>query len=113
MAKTKGFAGMGGMFRDVQKKAIGMQKRMAEVQQDLEQRVYEGTAGGGVVTANVNGKRHLLAVKISPEVVDPEDVEMLEDLITAAVSQALEKAEDAYTEEMGKLTGGLGMPGLV
>ena len=113
MGKTKGFAGMGGMFRQMQKKALGVQRRMAELQEDLKQRVYEGTAGGGAVTANVNGQRELLAVKISPEVVDPDDVEMLEDLIIVAVSQALKKAEEAYVEEMGRITGGLGMPGLM
>ena len=113
MAKTKGFAGMGGMFRQMQKKASGMQKHMAELQEDLKQRVYEGTAGGGMVTAHVSGKRDLLAVKISPKVVDPDDVEMLEDLVTVAISQALKQAEDAYVEEMSKVTGGLGLPGLM
>ena len=66
-----------------------------------------------MVTAHVNGQRELLAVKISPEVVDPEDVEMLEDLVTAAVTAALKKAGDAHAEEMSKVTGGLGIPGLM
>lgn len=109
----KGMGNLGGMFRQIQKQAQGMQKRMADLQEDLKQRVYEGTAGGGMVTVHVNGQRELLAVKISREVVDPDDVEMLEDLVTAAVSQALKKAADAYTEEMNKVTGGLGMPGLI
>jgi len=108
----KGISGMGGMFRQMQKQAQGMQKRMAELHEDLKQRVYEGSAGGGMVTAHVNGQRELLAVKISPEVVNPEDVEMLEDLVTAAVSQGLRKAEEAHAEEMSKLTGGIALPGL-
>ena len=110
---AKGFGGMGGMFRDIQKQAEGMQKRLAELQQDLKQRVYEGTAGGGMVKAHVNGQRELLAVKISPEVVDPDDVEMLEDLVTAAVSQALKNAAEAYAQEMAKLTGGISLPGML
>ena len=111
MAKGSGGLG-GGMLRQMQKQAQGMQKRLAEVQEDLKQRVYEGNAGGGMVTAHANGQRELLAVKISPEVVDPNDVAMLEDLVTAAVSQALKKAEQAQAEAMGKITGGLGIPGL-
>ena len=111
MSKFMGGLG-GGMFKQIQKQAQDMQRRMAELQEDLKQRVYEGTAGGGMVTAHVNGQRELLAVKISPEVVNPEDVEMLEDLVTAAISQGLKKAGDAHSEEMGKVTGGLGLPGM-
>jgi len=109
---AKGFGDMGNMFRQMQKQAQGMQKRLADLQEDLKQRVYEGSAGGGMVTVHVNGQRELLAVKISPEVVDPDDVEMLEDLIAAAVSQGLKKAEEAYAEEMAKVTGGVPIPGL-
>jgi len=109
---AKMFGGMGGMFRQIQKQAHGLQKRMADLQEELRQRVYDGSAGGGMVTAHVNGHRELLAVKISREVVDPDDVQMLEDLVTAAVSQAMKKAADAYAEEMAKITGGLGLPGL-
>ena len=109
----KGFGGLGGnMLRQMQKQAQGMQKRMADLQKDLKQRVYEGSAGGGMVTAHVNGQRELLAVKISPEVANPDDIEMLEDLVTAAVAQGLKKAEEAQAEEMAKITGGLGIPGL-
>jgi hypothetical protein len=110
---AKGFGGMGNMFREMQKQAQGMQHRMAGLQQEMKQRVYEGTAGGGMVTVNVNGLREILAVKISPDVVDPEDVDMLEDLVTVAVSQALKAALDAYNEEMGKATGGMSIPGLM
>lgn len=110
---SKMFGGLGGgMFKQIQKQAQGMQKRMAELQEEMKQRVYEGAAGGGMVVVHVNGQRELLAVKISPEVVDPSDVEMLEDLVTAAVSQGMKKAADAHAEEMSKLTGGLGIPGM-
>jgi len=109
---AKGFGGMGGMFRDVQKQAEGMQKRMVQLQQDLKTRVYEGTAGGGTVTAHVNGQRELLAVKIAKEAVDPDGVEMLEDLVKVAVSQALKKAAAAQEEAMAKVTGGLSIPGM-
>jgi len=102
---AKGFTGLGGnMFREMQKQAQGMQKRLADLQADLRQRVYEGSAGGGMVVAHVNGQRELLAVKISPEVIDPDDIEMLEDLVTVAVSQGLKKAEEAQAKEMGKIT---------
>lgn len=110
---AKGFSGMGSMFRDMQKQAEGMQKRLADVQNDLKQRVYEGSAGGGMVTAHVNGHREILAVKISPEVADPDDVEMLQDLVVAAVSLALKQASEAYTTEMSKLAGGMPIPGLM
>ena len=112
----KGLAGMGGAFgnmvREAQKQAQDMQKRMAALEADLKDRVVEGSAGGGMVVAHANGQRELLAVKISPEVVDPEDVDMLEDLVCAAVSQAMKKAQDLYQEEVQKLTGGLQIPGL-
>ena len=109
---AKGFGGMGGMFKDMQKQAEGMQKRLVELQQDLKSRVYEGAAGGGTVVAHVNGQRELLAVKIAKEAVDPADVEMLEDLVKVAVSQALKKAADAHAEAMSKVTGGLSLPGM-
>ena len=108
---AKGF-GMGGMFRDMQKQAEGMQKRLVELQNDLKQRVYEGAAGGGTVTVHVNGHREILAVKIAREAVDPDEVEMLEDLVKVAVSQALKKASDAHADAMSKITGGVGIPGM-
>ncbi|MFW6158154.1 MAG: YbaB/EbfC family nucleoid-associated protein [Planctomycetota bacterium] len=99
-------------FGNLMKQAQEMQKKMAQVQDDLANRVVEGSAGGGMVTAQVNGKMKLVALKIDPEVVDPDDVEMLEDLIIAAVSQASKKAEELAQEEMSKVTGGLAMPGM-
>jgi len=108
---AKGF-GMGGMFRDMQRQAEVMQKRLADLQNDLKERVYEGTAGGGAVTVHVNGQRDILAVKISKEAVDPDEVELLEDLVKVAVAQAMKKAADAHAEAMGKITGGIAIPGM-
>ena len=110
MAKSTG--GMNDFLRQAQKQALDMQKKMSQVQQDLAQRIVEGAAGGGMVTALVNGQREVVAIKISKEVVDPNDVEMLEDLVTAAVSAGLKKAEAMHNEEMSKLTGGMKIPGL-
>ena len=85
---------------------------MAKAQEELDAREFEATSGGGMVTAKVNGKRELLALTIKPEAVDPDDVEMLEDMVLAAVNEALRTAADTAEREMGKLTGGMGMPGL-
>ncbi len=90
-----------------------MQNRMAKIQQELEETVVTGTAGGGVVTAEVTGQRAFKSIKIDPAAVDPEDVEMLEDLIAAAVQDAMEKAQTLAEERMSVLTGGLKIPGLM
>jgi DNA-binding YbaB/EbfC family protein len=90
-----------------------MQTRMAKIQQELEEAQVEGSAGGGVVTATANGQRALLSIKIDPSAVDPEDVEMLEDLVLTAVQDALEKSAALAEEKMGALTGGLKIPGLM
>jgi DNA-binding YbaB/EbfC family protein len=111
MAKG-GFPGMGGNMNSLMKQAQKFQQQMEEMQKDLENKKFEASVGGGAVTAVANGKRQLVEVKIKPEVVDPDDVEMLEDLIMSACNQALKKAEDETSNEMGKLTGGLNMPGL-
>ena len=108
----KGFGNMGDMMKQMQKQAVKMQKRAEEIQEDLKERVVEASSGGGMVTVHVNGKQELLSIKIDPEVVDPNDVQMLEDLVLAAVSQAMKKSQEMYQEEMGKLTGGLNIPGL-
>ena len=108
----KGFGNMGDMMKQMQKQAVKMQKRAEEIQEDLKERVVEASSGGGMVTVHVNGKQELLSIKIDPEVVDPNDVQMLEDLVLAAVSQAMKKSQEMYQEEMGKLTGGLNVPGL-
>ena len=85
---------------------------MTELQEELEAREYEASAGGGMVSVKVNGKKELLSLSIKPEAVDPDDVEMLEDLVMAAVNEAMREASETTEREMGKLTGGMGMPGL-
>lgn len=89
-----------------------MQEDMAALQQDLEQREYTATSGGGMIEVTVDGKHLIKQIKISPEAVDPDDVEMLEDLITVAVNEAVNNAVKTSEEEMGAITGGLNMPGL-
>ncbi len=89
-----------------------MQNRLAKIQQELEETIVEGTAGGGVVTAQVTGSRAFHGIKIDPSAVDPEDVEMLEDLISAAIKDAMDKAAAMAEEKMSVLTGGLKIPGL-
>ena len=104
--------GMGGNMQQIARQAQKLQQQMAKMQEELEAREYETSAGGGAVTARVNGKKEIVSLAIKPEAVDPEDVEMLQDMIMAAVNEALRQAEEASSREMGKLTGGLGMPGL-
>lgn len=107
---AKGFGGMGGMNMNMIKQAQKMQQDMQRMQAELEEKEYSAQAGGGVVTAVVTGKRELLSLSIDPEVVDPEDVELLQDMITAAVNEALRTAETDMTSNMQQLTGGLGLP---
>lgn len=99
---------MNNMLRQAQK----MQENMLKLQEELEEREYEASSGGGVVTVKLNGKREFLEINIKPEAVDPDDVEMLQDMILAAVNEGLRKVEQASVEEMSKLTGGLNIPGL-
>ncbi len=108
----KGFGNIAEMMKQAQKQAQKMQKQMEDVQNDLKDRVVEATSGGGMVTVHMNGKQEMLSIKIDPEVVDPEDVQMLEDLILSAVSQAMKKSQELYQSEMAKITGGLNVPGL-
>lgn len=109
-----GFPGMmgGANMQQLARQAQKLQRQMAKAQEELDAREFEATSGGGMVTAKVNGKRELLALTIKPEAVDPDDVEMLEDMVMAAVNEALRTAADTAEREMGKLTGGMGMPGL-
>jgi len=100
--------GLGNMMKQVQK----MQAEMEKIQEELAEERVEATAGGGVVKVVANGRQEILEIKISPEVVNPDDVEMLEDLILAAVNQAREKAAELQAENLGRLTGGLKIPGL-
>lgn len=90
-----------------------MQKQMMEIQEELADRTVEATVGGGMVTVVANGQQDILSIRIDPEVVDPNDVEMLQDLVLAAVNEAHRKAQELMTQEMNKLTGGLKIPGLV
>jgi DNA-binding YbaB/EbfC family protein len=89
-----------------------MQAEMARVQQELEQKTVTATAGGGVITVEVSGKLELRKIEIDPEVVNPEDLEMLQDLITAAVNEGIKKAQDMVSSEMAKVTGNINIPGL-
>jgi hypothetical protein len=95
------------------KQAQLMQQKMARMQQELETREVEASSGGGMVTAVVNGKQQVISLKIEPSVVDPEDLEMLQDLVMAAVNEAIKKSQDMLQEEMAKVTGGLNIPGLI
>ncbi|MBC7358324.1 hypothetical protein SAMN02745206_01372 [Desulfacinum infernum DSM 9756] len=89
-----------------------LQKKLAQMQEELAQRTVESSAGGGMVTAVANGRQEIVKITIDPQVVDPDDVEMLEDLVLAAVNDALKRAQEMVAEEMGKLAGGLNIPGL-
>ena len=106
-----GFPGMGNM-NQLMKQAKKMQEQMAKLQEELEQKTVEASAGGGVVTVVANGKKEVTEIRIAPEAVDPDDVEMLQDLIMAAVNEALRQAEEMVQSEMNKITGGLSIPGL-
>ncbi|MFW6035415.1 MAG: YbaB/EbfC family nucleoid-associated protein [Halothermotrichaceae bacterium] len=94
------------------KQAQQMQAKMAKMQEELEDKTVEASAGGGVVKVVVNGKQELLDIKIDPDAVDPDDVEMLEDLILAAVNEGMREVSDMVNEKMGKLTGGMNIPGM-
>ena len=100
-------------MNNLMKQAQQMQKRMMDIQEELAARTVEATVGGGMVTAVVNGQQELMSLTISPEVVDPDDIEMLEDLIVAAVNEARHQAQELMTQEMSKLTGGVKIPGLM
>ena len=97
---------------NIMKQAQQMQARIARVQQELENKEIEATAGGGMVTARANGKQQLLDLKIEKDVVDPEDIEMLQDLVMAAVNEAIKKSQEMIQEEMSKVTGGMNIPGM-
>ncbi len=97
---------------NIMKQAQMMQQKMARMQQELESRQVEASAGGGMVVAVVNGKQQLVSLKIEKNVVDPEDVEMLQDLVTAAVNEAIKKSQELVQEERAKVPGGLNIPGL-
>ena len=101
--------GMGNMMKEAQK----LQARMLKLQEELAERTVESTAGGGMIKVVANGRNQVVAIRIEKEVVNPEDVEMLQDMILAAVNDALTRSQEMVAAEMGKLTGGLSMPGLI
>jgi DNA-binding YbaB/EbfC family protein len=100
--------GMGNMMKQAQK----LQSKIFKLQEELADKTVETTVGGGMVKAVANGKQELVSIKIDPEVVDPSDVQMLEDLITAAVNDVLKKSQEMVSQEMTKLTGGFNIPGI-
>ena len=99
---------MQGMMRQVQK----MQEDMANLQEDLNQREYDVTAGGGAVTVRISGKKEFLSIDIEPDIVDPEDIETLSDVLLAAVNEAVKKVEETNAKEMERITGNVSIPGL-
>ena len=107
--------GMGGGPTDMNgmlKRAQKMQEDMAALQEDLDAREYEVNAGGGVVSVKITGKLEIKAIEIKPDIVDPDDIETLSDVLVAAVNEAIKKVNDTNSEEMGKITGSISMPGL-
>ena len=109
MSKRGGFSGgMPGNMNNLMKQAQRMQAKMQESQKKLEETVFEGSAGGGAVVVRMTGARKIESLKISPDAVDPEDVETLEDLVTAAFNEVMKKIDDETASQLGGLTGGLG-----
>ena len=117
MGKYKGFRGGAGMntnknVSNVIKQAQKMQEEMERIQQEVQEKTVEVSAGGGMIEVVANGKKEILSVKIKPDVVDPDDIETLEDLVMVAVNDAIKKADDMMSEGMNSVTGGLNIPGL-
>ena len=102
----------GGNMQQLARQAQKLQQQMTRMQEEIEAREFEASAGGGMCTAKVNGKKELLGLEIKPEAVDPDDVEMLQDMVMAAVNEGLRIASETMEKEMGKLTGGMNIPGL-
>ena len=100
-------------FGGIVKQAQAMQQKMAKMQEDMEQIRIESSVGGGMVSAVVTGRQKLVSLKIDKSVVDPEDIDMLQDLVITAVNEAIKKSQDLQQEEMGKVTGGFNLPGLM
>ncbi len=103
---------MGGNMNNMMKQAQKMQQEMLKAQQELEEKVIEASAGGGAVSVKVSGKKQIVEINLSPDVVDPDDIEMLQDLIMVAVNDAINKIDEEAANRMGKLTGGMNIPGL-
>ena len=108
----QGFGGGPSNMQAMIKQAQKMQEDMQNKQQELDEREYEIKAGGGVVTVKINGKKEITSLSLDPAIVDPDDIETLTDVLTAAFNEAIRKVEDTNAEEMGKITGSMNMPGL-
>ena len=108
----QGFGGGPSNMQGVIKQAQKMQERMAELQAELDEREYDFTVGGGMITIQMNGKKEMQSIEIKPEVVDPDDIEMLQDLIVAGVNEAISSIEKTNNDEMSKVTGNLNIPGM-
>lgn len=108
----KGYGGGPGNMNSMLKQAQEMQANMTALQDELVEREYTAVSGGGMVEVTVTGAHRISAIKINPDAVDPDDAEMLEDLITVAVNEAMQKADDDSEKEMGAITGGMNLPGL-
>ncbi|OPJ54709.1 YbaB/EbfC family nucleoid-associated protein [Alkalithermobacter paradoxus] len=111
MAK-RGFPGMPGNMNNMLKQVQKMQKEMEKMQNELAQKEVEASVGGGAVTVKANGKKEIISITIKPEVVDPDDIEMLQDLVLSAVNESLRLADEMSSSQMSKLTGGMNVPGL-
>ena len=103
---------MGINYGDLMKQAKVMQKQLETMQEELKSMVFEASSGGGAVKVKVNGDQQLLEIKITKEIIDPDDIEMLEDMVMVAVNDAITKSKNEYNNKMGSLTGGMNMPGL-
>ncbi|MDO5047705.1 MAG: YbaB/EbfC family nucleoid-associated protein [Anaerococcus sp.] len=108
-----GFRGGAPNMNNMMKQVRKMQEQMEKAQEEIQEKEFTSSSGGGVVEATVNGKKEIVKIKINPDVVDPEDVEMLEDLIMAAINDAMANANKYNEDTMGKLTGGINIPGLM
>lgn len=108
----QGFGGGPSNMQGVIKQAQKMQERMAELQAELDEREYDFTVGGGMITIKMNGKKEMQSIEIKPEVVDPDDIEMLQDLIVAGVNEAISSIEKTNNDELSKVTGNLNIPGM-
>jgi DNA-binding YbaB/EbfC family protein len=103
---------MGGNMNKMMKQVQKMQQDMAKLQEEMKQRTVECTAGGGMVKVVANGNNEIISIEINPQAVDPEDVEMLQDMVLAGVNESLKKAQDMVAQEMAKITGGMNIPGM-
>lgn len=112
MAKRGGFTGMPGNMNNLMKQAQRMQRQMEEMQKEMETMEFEGTAGGEAVKVVVTGKKQMVSVELKPEVVDPDDIEMLQDLIVAATNEALRKVEELQGKQISGISGGINIPGV-